>query len=66
MLLWAGLVVLGLAAGGSSMSATIPACDGRWLGEGFTYRFRDPHRGEIVVIHTPGPAARSYRIAGMS
>ena len=54
VLLWAGLVVLGRAAGGSSMSPTIPACDGRWLGEGFTYRFRDPHRGEIVVIHTRG------------
>ena len=54
LLLWAGLVVLGRAAGGSSMSPTIPACDGRWLGEGFTYRFRDPHRGEIVVIHTRG------------
>jgi signal peptidase I len=54
VLLWAGLFVLGRAAGGSSMSPTIPACDGRWLGEGFTYRFRDPHRGEIVVIHTRG------------
>ena len=36
------------------MSPTIPACNGRWLGEGLTYRFRDPHRGEIVVIHTRG------------
>jgi signal peptidase I len=49
-----GLIVLGRAAGGSSMSPTIPACDGRWLAEGFTYRFRDPHRGEIVVIHARG------------
>jgi signal peptidase I len=54
LLLWSGFVVLGRAAGGSSMSPTIPACDGRWLAEGVTYRFRDPHRGEIVVIHAAG------------
>ncbi len=54
VLLWTGFVVLGRAAGGSSMSPTIPACDGRWLAEGFTYRFRDPRRGEIVVIHARG------------
>ena len=51
---WEGLVVPGRAAGGSSMSPTIPACSGRWLAEGFTYRVRDPHRGEIVVIHARG------------
>jgi signal peptidase I len=51
---WAGLVVPGRAAGGSSMSPTIPACDGRWLSEGFTYRLRDPRRGEIVVLHARG------------
>ena len=54
VLLWADLIVLGRAAGGSSMSPTIPACEGRWLAEDFTYRFRDPHRGEIVVIHARG------------
>ena len=54
VLLWTGLVILGRAAGGSSMSPTIPACDGRWLAEGVTYRFRDPDRGEIVVIHARG------------
>jgi signal peptidase I len=53
-LLSTGLVVLGRAAGGSSMSPTIPACDGRWLAENFAYRFREPHRGEIVVIHARG------------
>ncbi len=54
-LLWStGLLVPGRAAGGSSMSPTIPACDGRWLTEGFTYRFRDPHRGEIVAFHARG------------
>lgn len=54
VLSWTSLVVLGRAAGGSSMSPTIPACDGRWLTEGFTYRFRDPHRGEIVVFRARG------------
>jgi signal peptidase I len=50
----AGVIVLTRAAGGSSMSPTVPACDGRTIGEGITYRFRDPHRGEIVVIHARG------------
>ena len=54
VLVLTGLVVLGRAAGGSSMSPTIPACNGRWLAEDFTYRFREPHRGEIVVIHARG------------
>ena len=36
------------------MSPTIPACDGRWLTEGFTYSFRDPHRGEIVAFRARG------------
>jgi hypothetical protein len=71
LLVWTDLVVLGRAAGGSSMSPTIPACDGRWLAEGLTYRFRDPHRGEIVVIHargrlggpvTPDPDARDLSL----
>jgi signal peptidase I len=48
------LVILGRAAGGSSMSPTIPACNGRSLAEGFTYHLRDPHRGEVVVFHTRG------------
>lgn len=39
---------------GSSMAPNIPACDGRGVAEGFTYRFRDPHRGEIVVFHASG------------
>ena len=39
---------------GDSMSPTMPACNGRGLAEGFTYRFRDPHRGEIVVFHAVG------------
>lgn len=44
------LVVIG-SKGTSAMDPTIPACDGRVLAEGFTYLFRDPHRGEIVAIH---------------
>ena len=32
----------------------MPACNGRGLAEGFTYRFRDPDRGEIVVFHAGG------------
>jgi signal peptidase I len=54
-MLWsASLLVPVRAAGGQSGAPTIPACNGRWVAEGFTYRFRDPHRGELVVIHTRG------------
>ena len=35
----------------SSMAPTIPACDGRAVAEGFTYKLRDPEQGEIVAIH---------------
>ena len=71
VLSWTSLVVLGRADGSSSMSPTIPACDGRWLTEGFTYRFRDPHRGEIVAFRArgqlggpvvPDPEARDLNI----
>ena len=71
VLSWTSLVVLGRAVGTSSMSPTIPACDGRWLTEGFTYRFRDPHRGEIAVFRArgklggpvvPDPEARDLNI----
>jgi signal peptidase I len=47
------LVVPVLARPGASNVPTIP-CDGRYLAEGFTYKFRDPHRGELVVIHARG------------
>src|SRR5262245_21382901 len=39
---------------GDSMAPTIPACNGRGMAGGVTYRFRDPHRGEIVVFHARG------------
>ena len=52
------LVVLGYAellvwptANRASMASTIPACDGRTVAEGFTYRIRDPKQGEVVAIH---------------
>jgi signal peptidase I len=44
-------VVGGRAA---SNAPTIPACNARYIGEGFTYHFRDPHRGELVIIHARG------------
>ena len=62
----------GRADGSSSMAPTLPACDGRWLAEGVTYRFRDPRRGEIVVFHAvgrlggtvaPDPSARDLALA---
>lgn len=41
----------------ASMASTIPACDGRSVAEGFTYRMRDPNQGEVVAIHAAsGPA----------
>jgi signal peptidase I len=61
------LIALNRAAGSSSMAPTLPACNGRAMGEGFTYRFRDPHRGEVIMFHargtlggpvTPDPDAR--------
>jgi signal peptidase I len=48
------LIVLVVGGRGASMAPTLPACNGRTLAEGFTYHFRDPHRGEIVVIHARG------------
>ena len=48
------LLILGRAAGTSSMAPTLPACDGRWLGEGLTYRWRDPHHGELVFFRVRG------------
>jgi signal peptidase I len=63
------LVLVG--PGGVSNSPTIPPCNPRTLAEGFTYHFRDPHRGELVVIHarghlggpiTPDPHARDLNL----
>jgi signal peptidase I len=37
--------------GRASMAPTIPACNGRAYTQGFTYKIRDPERGDIVAIH---------------
>jgi len=53
------LVVL-VGGGGASMAPTIPACGGGAIAEGFTYRFRDPHRGEIAVFHASGELGGTF------
>jgi signal peptidase I len=66
-----GLVVSTVGGKGASNAPTIPACNARTLSEGFTYHFRDPQRGELVVIHargqigspiTPDPDARDLNL----
>jgi len=43
----------------ASMAPTIAACNGRAYTEGFTYKIRDPERGEIVAIHAArGPEGK--------
>jgi signal peptidase I len=41
-------------ASGTSSEAPTFACDDRGIAEGFTYKFRDPRRGETVVFHARG------------
>jgi signal peptidase I len=53
------LVVI-VGGGGASMAPTIPACEGRAIAEGFTYRLRDPHRGEIAVFHASGELGGTF------
>ena len=36
---------------GASMATTIPACDGRVLAQGLTYRITDPSPGDVVAVH---------------
>jgi signal peptidase I len=70
--LWSVDLLIPVVGGrGSSMAPTLPACNGRTLGEGFTYHFREPRRGEIVIIHargelggtiTPDPNARDLNL----
>ena len=50
----ADLLTAGNAGGTSSMAPTLPPCNGETIAEGFTYRFRDPRRGEVVVLHARG------------
>lgn len=70
VLVQTSLLVPVVAGKGASNVPTIP-CNGRYLAEGFTYHFRDPHRGELVVIHarghiggpiTPDPHARDLNL----
>src|SRR6187455_3380116 len=35
----------------ASMANTIPACDGRVLAQGLTYRFADPSPDDVVAVH---------------
>lgn len=56
----ADLLTQGYAQGTSSMAPTLPPCNGRTIAEGITYRFRDPHRGEIVVFHARGELGGSF------
>ncbi len=66
-----------VSAGGTGSEAPTFACSDRGIAEGFTYKFRDPRRGELVVFHasgnvggeiTPDPDARELsvvkRVAG--
>ena len=41
-------------SGTFSMAPALSPCNGQVLAEGFTYRFRDPHRGEIVMFRARG------------
>jgi signal peptidase I len=56
-------------SGTYSMAPTLPPCNGKVLAEGFTYLFRDPHRGEIVMFRAQGeiggsivPTAHGYNL----
>ena len=54
VLVWLELLMLRSAQGTFSMAPALPACNGQVIAEGFTYQFRDPRRGEIVVFHARG------------
>jgi signal peptidase I len=47
-------LLVSIGPGGSSSAPTIDPCDNRALAEGFTYKFRDPRRGEVVLVRTTG------------
>jgi signal peptidase I len=48
-------------SGTSSMAPTLPPCNGQVLVEGFTYRFRNPRRGEIVMFRAEGTIGGEIR-----
>ncbi len=69
--LWWELWQISGAQGTFSMAWALPPCNGQTLLEGFTYHFRDPHRGETVTFHargaigsqiTPDPHSRELEI----
>jgi signal peptidase I len=35
----------------AAMATTIPACDGRVLAQGLSYRWSDPEQGDVVAVH---------------
>jgi hypothetical protein len=41
-------------SGTFSMAPSLPPCNGHVLVEGFTYLFRNPHRGEVVMFRARG------------
>jgi signal peptidase I len=53
-------LLVDVGGSGASMAPTMPACVGRGLAEGFTYRLRDPYRGEIVVFHARGELGSAF------
>jgi signal peptidase I len=48
---FAELLVTGKVDHAQSMATTIPACDGRVLAQGFSYKWSDPGQGDVVVVH---------------
>jgi len=48
---FAELLVTGKIDDAESMATTIPACDGRVLAQGFSYKWSDPGQGDVVVVH---------------
>jgi signal peptidase I len=48
---FAELLVTGKIDDAESMATTIPACDGRVLAQGFSYKLSDPGQGDVVVVH---------------
>jgi signal peptidase I len=48
---FAELLVTGKIDDAESMATTIPACDGRVLAQGISYKWSDPGQGDVVVVH---------------
>jgi signal peptidase I len=48
---FAELLVTGRSDEAESMASTIPACDGRVLAQGFSYKWSDPGQDDVVLVH---------------